>query len=51
MVVELDRPADIAELMFALTWFAGTPAELTPLMDPAVYDQAIKKAKKLASPP
>ena len=51
MVVELDTPAKIAELMYVLTWFAGTEPTLTPVMRPEVYAEAIQNAKGIVSPP
>ena len=51
MVVELETPAKIAELMFALTWFTGTKPVFTPLMDPSGFGEAIANAKKIVSPP
>lgn len=50
LVVELESPAKIAELMYVLTWFNGSSPRFTPLMDPAIYDEAIAKAKEIASP-
>src|SRR6516225_3543688 len=32
MVVDLDTPAQIAELMYILTWFASTEPTFTPIM-------------------
>ena len=51
MVVELDTPAKIAELMYTLTWFTGTEPIFMPLMDPAVYGEAIEKSRKIIQPP
>jgi hypothetical protein len=51
MVVDLKTPADIAELMYALTWWAGGEPTFTPIMSPETYDVAIKAAKKIANPP
>jgi uncharacterized protein DUF3303 len=50
MVVELETPVKIAEMMYALTWFAGNEPAFVPLMDPAIYGEAIQNAKKLISP-
>ena len=50
MVVELSSPADVAELMYALTWFSGNEPKFTPIMRPETYDEAIGKAKKIVSP-
>jgi hypothetical protein len=51
MVVDLKTPVEIAELMYALTWFTHGDPMFTPLMGPEVYDQAIAAAKKLGVPP
>lgn len=50
MVVELETPARIAELMYVLTWFNGSRPRFTPLMDPETYGVAIAKAKEIVSP-
>lgn len=50
MVVELNSPADVAELMYALTWFTGNEPKFTPIMPPETYTEAIGKAKKIVSP-
>lgn len=50
MVVELESPADIAELMYVLTWFNGSAPRFTPLMDPKIYGEALEKAKEIVSP-
>lgn len=51
MVVNLDTPAQIAELMYILTWFTGTEPTFTPLMPPEVFGEAITNAKKIFAPP
>lgn len=51
MIVDLETPADIAELMYVLTWFAGTEPKFTPLMPPQTYSDAIENAKKIITPP
>ena len=51
MVVDLDTPAKMAELMYVLTWFAGTEPTLTPVMRPEIYAEAIENAKRIVSPP
>ena len=51
MVVNLDTPAQMAELMYILTWFTGTEPTLTPLTRPEVYAEAIENAKRIVSPP
>ncbi len=50
IVVELDTPAKIAELMYVLTWFAGTNPRFTPIMAPEVFGEAMKNAKEIVSP-
>jgi len=50
IVVELNNPADIAELMYALTWFTGNEPKFTPIMTPQTYMEAIGKAKNIVSP-
>ena len=51
MVVELKGAAEIAELMYALTWFTGGEPTFTPLSSPEIFDEAIVAAKKITSPP
>ena len=51
MLVELDGPAQMAELMYVLTWFAGGEPKFTPVMPPEVYGEAIENAKRIVSPP
>ena len=51
MVVELDTPAKMAELMYIFTWWAGKEPKFTPIMSPEVYAEAIENARKIASPP
>jgi hypothetical protein len=51
MVVNLDTPAQMAELMYALTWFSGTEPTFTPIMKPEVYGEAIANAKRIINPP
>ena len=51
MVVNLDTPALIAELMYALTWFSGNEPTFTPVMKPEVYGEAIANAKRVINPP
>lgn len=50
MVVNLDTPLQMAELMYALTWFTGGEPTFTPLMNPVIYGQAIENAKRLVAP-
>ncbi len=50
MVVELETPAKIAELMYVLAWFTGTQPKFTPIMPPEIYGEAIANAKKIYSP-
>jgi hypothetical protein len=51
MVVNLETPVQMAELMFVLTWFTGTEPTFTPVMKPEVYGEAIANAKRILSPP
>jgi hypothetical protein len=51
MVVNLDTPAQIAELMYVLTWFTGGEPTFTPIMGPEIYGEAIANAKKIVAPP
>ncbi len=50
LVVNLDTPAQIAELMYILTWWTLTEPTFTPLMAPEDYAEAIANAKRIASP-
>lgn len=50
MVVDLKSSDEIAELMYALTWFTHGEPTFTPLMSPEVYDGAIAAAKKIVAP-
>ena len=51
MVVNLETSAAIAELMLALTWFAGNEPTFTPLMKIETFGEAIESAKRLVTPP
>jgi|SRR5271166_497838 len=51
MMVNLDTPLQMAELMYALTWFTGGEPTFTPVMPPEVYAEAIQAAKRIVSPP
>ena len=51
MVVELDTPAKMAELMYIFTWFTGADPTFTPVMPPETYAEAITNAKRIVSPP
>jgi hypothetical protein len=51
MVVELETPAKMAELMYLLTWWAGKEPTFTPVMSPEVYGEAMANAKTIAAPP
>jgi len=46
-----ETPAQIAELMYVLTWFTGDKPTFTPIMNPAIYGEAIANAKKIVGPP
>jgi hypothetical protein len=50
MIVELETPAAVAELMYVLTWWLKTEPTFTPLMTPETYGEAIANAKKIISP-
>ncbi len=50
MIVELDTPALMAELMYVLTWWLKTEPTFTPLMAPEIYGEAIANAKRITSP-
>lgn len=51
MVVNLDTPAQMAELMFVLTWFFCGEPTFTPIMRPEIYAEAITNAKRIIAPP
>jgi hypothetical protein len=51
MVVNLDTPVQIAELMYILTWFAGAEPTFTPIIRPEIFGEAIANAKKIVAPP
>src|SRR6266700_274308 len=51
MVVNLDTPAQIAELMYVLTWFTGAEPTFTPIMQPEIFGEAIANAKRIITPP
>jgi len=51
MVVNLETPAQMAELMYVVTWFAGAEPTFTQIMNPKVYGEAITNAKRIISPP
>lgn len=51
MVVNLDTPAQMAELMYVLTWFTCSEPTFTPVMGPEIYAEAIGNAKRILSPP
>jgi hypothetical protein len=50
LVVDLGAPAEIAELMYVLTWFTKTEPSFTPIMTPETYGEAIAKAKQIVPP-
>jgi hypothetical protein len=50
MIVELETPAKIAELMYVLSWWLKTEPTFTPLMAPEIFAEAITNAKKIISP-
>lgn len=51
MVVELKTPADMAELMYALTWFTGGQPTFTPIMPLESFGPALSAAKHIVTPP
>lgn len=51
MVVNLDTPAQMAELMYVLTWFTCGEPTFTPVMDPVIFAEAITNAKRIFAPP
>jgi hypothetical protein len=51
MVVNLDTPVQIAELIYILTWFAGEEPTFTPIIRPEIFGEAIANAKKIVAPP
>ena len=51
MIVDLDTPVQIAELMYLLTWFTGSEPTFTPVMKPEVYGEALEAAKRILLPP
>jgi len=51
LVVDLETPAQMAELMYILTWFAGTEPTFTPVMRPEAYAEAIQNTKHIVPPP
>jgi hypothetical protein len=50
IVVDLENPAKMAEIMYTLTWFAGNEPTFTPLMPPETYLEALANAKKIIAP-
>ena len=50
LVVELENPAKVVELMYALTWFIGNEPKFTPIMPPETYIEAIANAKQTIAP-
>jgi hypothetical protein len=51
MVVSLETPAQMTELMYALTWLVGTEPTFTPVMKFETYGEGITNAKRLVAPP
>jgi len=51
IVVDLDGPSEIAELMYALTWFSGNEPRFMPVMPPETYMEALTNAKGIIAPP
>src|SRR5262245_56188173 len=50
MIVNLETPVQIAELMYTLTWFAHCEPTFTPIMPPEHFAEAIANAKKIITP-
>jgi hypothetical protein len=50
LIVNLDTPTEIAELMYVLTWFTKTEPTFTPIMKPEAFGEAIAAAKRIVSP-
>lgn len=46
LVVELETPEKMAELMYLFTWHVGAEPIFTPVMAPDVYGAAIERAKQ-----
>jgi len=46
LIVDLPTEGDVAELMYILTWAAGTEPSFTPIVRADVFDKAIKNARK-----
>ena len=46
IIVDLPNEADIAELMYILTWSSGTEPKFTPIMSPEVFAGSIENAMK-----
>lgn len=51
MVVDLKTPAEMAELMYALTWFTGGQPTFTPVMPLETFGEAMTAAKHIVTPP
>lgn len=51
LVVELKGPAEMAELMYALTWFTGGEPTFTPIMPAEIFGDAMAAARKIITPP
>ena len=51
MVVTLPTAADVAELMYVLTWFTGGEPSFTPIMKPEIFGEAMSNAKRIVAPP
>ena len=50
LIVNLDTPAEIAELMYVLTWFTKIEPSFTPIMRPEAFGEAITAAKRIIAP-
>jgi hypothetical protein len=49
--VNLDTPAQMAELMYILTCFAGEEPTFPPIMRPEIFGEAMANAKRIVEPP
>jgi hypothetical protein len=50
MIVNLETELQMAELMYALTWFTHSEPTFAPIMKVEVYGEAITNAKRTVAP-
>jgi hypothetical protein len=50
LIVNLDTPAAIAELMYVLTWWTKTEPSFTPIAQLEIFAEGIANAKRIVSP-